>query len=107
MHLCNLLHSMGFQKADDTPVYEDNMACIEWETISSADESVLNTLALAPARAVSCGCQWCWVGGWVGGGCQVLGTSAKCLALWCWYLAAPAPVPATRYWHLCAKHLAR
>ncbi len=27
----NLLENMGFMPAPDTPVYEDNTACIEWE----------------------------------------------------------------------------
>ena len=29
-YLSNLLHNMGFPQDDDTPVYEDNTACIEW-----------------------------------------------------------------------------
>ncbi len=31
--LNNLLHNMGFKPDDETPVYENNTACIEWETI--------------------------------------------------------------------------
>ena len=30
IYLRNLLHNMGFPQGDDTPVYEDNTACIEW-----------------------------------------------------------------------------
>ena len=30
IYLRNLLHNMGFKPDDDTPVYEDNTACIEW-----------------------------------------------------------------------------
>ena len=30
LYLCNLLANMGFEQAPDTPVYEDNTACIEW-----------------------------------------------------------------------------
>jgi hypothetical protein len=30
IYLRNLLESMGFPQAPDTPVYEDNTACIEW-----------------------------------------------------------------------------
>ena len=30
LYLCNLLENMGFEQAPDTPVYEDNVACIEW-----------------------------------------------------------------------------
>jgi hypothetical protein len=29
-YLRNLLSNMGFQQDPDTPVYEDNTACIEW-----------------------------------------------------------------------------
>ncbi len=29
-YLRNLLENMGFHQAPDTPVYEDNTACIEW-----------------------------------------------------------------------------
>ena len=32
LYLRNLLANMGFAQAPDTPVYEDNTACIEWET---------------------------------------------------------------------------
>ena len=30
LYIRNLLENMGFVKAPDTPVYEDNAACIEW-----------------------------------------------------------------------------
>jgi hypothetical protein len=30
IYLRDLLKNMGFPQADDTPVYEDNTACIEW-----------------------------------------------------------------------------
>ena len=30
LYLRNLLANMGFAQAPDTPVYEDNAACIEW-----------------------------------------------------------------------------
>ena len=30
IYLRNLLENMGFPQAPDTPVYEDNTACIEW-----------------------------------------------------------------------------
>jgi hypothetical protein len=30
IYLLNLLHHMGFPQGDDTPVYEDSKACIEW-----------------------------------------------------------------------------
>jgi hypothetical protein len=30
IYLRSLLKNMGFLQADDTPVYEDNTACIEW-----------------------------------------------------------------------------
>ena len=30
IYLRNLLHNMRFPQGDDTPVYEDNTACIEW-----------------------------------------------------------------------------
>ena len=30
LYLSNLLANMGFEQAPDTPVYEDNAACIEW-----------------------------------------------------------------------------
>ena len=30
VYLCNLLASMGFPKEPNTPLYEDNMACIKW-----------------------------------------------------------------------------
>ncbi len=32
IYLCNLLKNMGFPEGPDTPVYEDNTACIKWET---------------------------------------------------------------------------
>ena len=30
LYLRNLLANLGFEQAPDTPVYEDNAACIEW-----------------------------------------------------------------------------
>ena len=30
IYLCNLLSNMGFPEEPNTPVYEDNTACIEW-----------------------------------------------------------------------------
>ncbi len=30
LYLRNLIRNMGFQQRPDTPVYEDNTACIEW-----------------------------------------------------------------------------
>jgi hypothetical protein len=30
IYLRNLIRNMGFHQDDDTPVYEDNTACIEW-----------------------------------------------------------------------------
>ncbi len=30
IYLRNLLENMGFGKKPDTPIYEDNTACIEW-----------------------------------------------------------------------------
>ncbi len=30
LYLCKLLERMGFAQTSITPVYEDNMACIEW-----------------------------------------------------------------------------
>jgi hypothetical protein len=30
IYLCNLLENMGFPQDPDTPVYEDNTACIKW-----------------------------------------------------------------------------
>jgi hypothetical protein len=30
IYLSNLLRNMGFPQDDDTPIYEDNTACIEW-----------------------------------------------------------------------------
>ena len=30
IYLRNLLHNMGFQQGDDSPVYEGNTACIKW-----------------------------------------------------------------------------
>ena len=30
IYLLNLLHKMGFKPDNDTPVYEDNTACIQW-----------------------------------------------------------------------------
>jgi hypothetical protein len=30
IYLRNLIRNMGLQQDDDTPVYEDNTACIEW-----------------------------------------------------------------------------
>ncbi len=31
IYLRNLIRNMGLPQEDDTPVYEDNTACIEWE----------------------------------------------------------------------------
>ncbi len=31
IYLRNLLHNTGFRQDYDTPVYEDNTACIEWD----------------------------------------------------------------------------
>ena len=30
IYLCNLIRNVGLPQEDDTPVYEDNTACIEW-----------------------------------------------------------------------------
>ncbi len=30
LYLCNLLKNMGFAQLGPTPMYEDNIACIEW-----------------------------------------------------------------------------
>ncbi len=59
IYLRNLIRNMGLLQKDDTPVYEDNIACIEWgnHTIGGRERAKhfnISTLHIKSFRTATC-----------------------------------------------------
>ncbi len=57
IYLRNLLENMGFSEKLDTPVYEDNTACIKWgnNVIGGRGPSTLISASILPTRPYKTG----------------------------------------------------